>query len=315
MTVHEAESRGGQWPSRPAAGGARHAHHGGMRARACVGTELRTTPVGQRTSVSTLRSAAPLVLRPTAAKEAEPWVVHVEDAARVSVAAGAAGPVGGDEFVLHVDVGPGTCLVLCEVSPTLLLPGPHGGRSRTRVRIRVGAAATLVWLPEPLIAARGCNHVNDVRVDLEDDSRLFMREEVLLGRHGEEPGVVVNRVAVRRGGRPLYRQDLDFGTPMAGSPAVVGGHRAVGSALIVDPDRLDSPLESQRLGLDAALLPLSGPAVLITALAGDNLRLRDRLHAGLRALGRPWDPSEDRDVRHQAGTTNRGGSGAERAHS
>lgn len=314
MTVDEAESTRAQRPSPPGIGGARRAGRSGMRARACVSTVLRTTTSGRRSSVATLRSEAPLVLRPTAAKAPEPWVSHTGDAARVSLAAGAAGPVGGDELVLHVDVGPGSCLVLGEVSPTLLLPGPYGERSRTRVRIRVAAAATLVWLPEPLIAARGCNHLNDVQVALEETSRLFMREEVLLGRHGEQPGRVTQRTVVHLGERPLYRQDLDIGTRAAGSPAVLGSHRAVGSALIVDPDRLGHA-EAQPLGRDAALLPLGGPAVLITALAEDNLELRDRLRAGLRALGPPWDPRAAAAATDKSRVPTRGGSLDERAES
>jgi hypothetical protein len=40
------------------------------------------------------------------------------------------------------------------------------------------------------------------------------------------------------------------------------------------------------------MLPLAGPAVVVTALADDNLALRGQLEAALRALGHPWDPAE-----------------------
>ncbi len=263
----------------------------GMRAQARVATELRTSPGGrQRSCVSTLRSQAPLALRLTRAKAREPWAAHAADIARVSLAAGAGGPVGGDQLILRVEVGPGSSLVLSEISPTLLLPGPRGERSATHVRIQVAAGATLIWLPEPIIAARGCDHVHNVVVDLDEGARLFMREELLLGRHGEETGRVTQRVSVRHGGRPLYRQDIGIGTAGADTPAVIGHHRAVGSALIVDPSWLSDPPSARALPGDAALLPLSGPAALITASAGDNLELRAQLHAGLTALGPPWDP-------------------------
>lgn len=263
----------------------------GMRAQARVATELRSSPDGrQRSCVSTLRSQAPLALRLTMAKAPEPWAAHAADIARVSLAAGAGGPVGGDQLTLYVEVGPGSSLVLSEVSPTLLLPGPRGERSATHVRIRVAADATLIWLPEPIIAARGCDHLHDVVVDLDEGARLFMREELLLGRHGEQTGRVTQRVSIRHGGRPLYRQDIGIGTPGADTPAVLGDHRAVGSALIVDPSWGSDPPAARALPGDAALLPLSGPAVLITAAAGDNLELRAQLHAGLTALGPPWDP-------------------------
>jgi urease accessory protein len=240
--------------------------------------------------VSILRSEAPLVLRIARAKAPEPWAAGRTDVVRVALTAGAAGPVGGDELDLTIDVGAGSSLVLSEISPTLLLPGPHGEQSRTRVRVRVAAGATLIWLPEPMIAARGCDHLNDVAVQLEPGARLLMREEVLQGRHEEVSGRVRQRVSVRLAGRPLYRQDLLVGTPEAATPPVIGSHGAVGSILIVDPDWTAHPPAGGVLDAEAAVLPLEGPAVLVTALAGDNLALRHQFAAALAVLGEPWGP-------------------------
>lgn len=275
-----------------------------MRAHAHLATELRSAPDGRvRSCVSALRSEAPLTLRIARAKAPEPWAADVDDVVRVALTAGAAGPVGGDQLDLTVEVGTGSSLVLSEISPTLLLPGPHGERSVTRVRIRVAAGGTLIWLPEPMIAVRGCIHLNDVAVHLEQGSRFLMREEVLLGRHGEISGQVTQRVSVRLGGRPLYRQDLQIGTRDAGSPSVLGDHRAVGSTVVVDPSWAERPPELHRLDGDAAVLPLEGPAALITALGGDNLQLRARLVAGLTALGPPWGRSMRRLDEEHVDTT------------
>jgi len=263
----------------------------GMRAHARVATELRTLSDGTRRScVRTLRAEVPLVPRITMAKGPEPWAGGAPEVARVCLAAGAAGPVGGDRLHLDVDVGAGSALVLREVSATLLLPGPEGARSCTVTRIRVADGGTLVWLPEPLICARGADHVNDVRVDLADGARLVMREEILLGRHREASGRLRQRTRVRLGGKPLFHQDLDLGTTGARSPAVSGHHRAVGSVLVVDPEGAVAPQAAHRLSGEAVVLPLSGPAVLVAALAGDNLELRSGLDAGLARLGPPWSP-------------------------
>jgi urease accessory protein len=207
----------------------------------------------------------------------------------VSVAAGAAGPVGGDQLTLDIDVGPGSALVLTDISPTLLLPGPHGRPSRSTTRVKVKDGATLVWLPEPLIAAANCNHFNDIRVELASTARLLIREELILGRCGEEPGSIQQRLQVRRGGQPLYHQNLHVGPDAPGwnSAAVTATHRAVGSLLVVNPGQA-WPINGLLLTDTAALLPLSGPAVLITALADDSLDLRKALIAGLSELGRPW---------------------------
>lgn len=185
--------------------------------------------------------------------------------------------------------GPGSALVLTDISPTVLLPGPQGRESRTTTRVRVHDGATLVWLPEPLIAAANCRHLNDIRITLADTARLLMREELILGRHGEQPGAIRQRLDVRRAGSPLYRQDLCVGGHAWGwdSAAVTAGHRAVGSVLVVDPRRA-WPAHSSLPTDTAAVLPLAGPAVVITALADDNLDLRTALTAGLAQLGAPW---------------------------
>lgn len=274
----------------------------GMRARVEVATELRAVPAGgERSCVSVLRAEGPLMPRLTMPRGPEPGVARLTDAPRICLAARAAGPVGGDRYHLDVDVGPGSMLVLSDVSSTLLLPGPHGEQSRTDVRIHVAAGGTLIWLPEPLIAARGCDHVNRTRVDLDAGARLLAREEVLLGRHGEESGTVRQHMRVRLRGRSLYAQDLDLGGHLGRTPPVIGGHRAVGSVLVVDPGWAESPPSARRLPAAAAVLPLAGPAALITALGDDNLALRRTLHTGLHALGPDWDtdPAAEPD-RHGA---------------
>lgn len=258
-----------------------------MRARAHLATEHEERPGGRgRSRVTTLRSESPLMLRLTHPKGREPWTSGAPDVARVCLAAGAAGPIGGDRFDLRVDVGPRSTLVLREVSSTLLLPGPDGAQSCTRVTVHVGAAATLVWLPEPVIAARGCHHVNDVRVDLEPGARMVLREELLLGRHGESPGTAHQQLRVRLDGRPLLHQQLSVGpdAPAWGSPAVTAGRRALGTLLVVDPGWAEELPPATPLDGDAAVLPLSGPAVLVSAVATDNLALRRSMDDGLARL-------------------------------
>ncbi|GAB3519332.1 urease accessory protein UreD [Arthrobacter monumenti] len=265
-----------------------------MYARASLVIEQVIGSGGQaRSRVSGLRSKAPLVLRPTIQKGWEPWTGAGARLARVSLASGAAGPLGGDRLVLDIDVGAGSTLILNEVSATLLLPGARGGRSRMEINIHVGDGATLVWLPEPVIAAHGCDHLHDIRVELDLEARLMMREELLLGRSGEVPGSISQHIRVRRGGKPLFNQQLDLGPASAGgdSPAVVGQHRALGSVLVVDPDWEDEPIAARPFAPDAAVLPLNGPAAMVSTVAADSLRLRRNLDQGMELLGPPWSPA------------------------
>ncbi|HET6492724.1 MAG TPA: urease accessory protein UreD [Burkholderiales bacterium] len=264
-----------------------------MNAHASLATEQVVGGTGGAVSrVRVLRSHAPLVLRPTLPKGREPLVQRMAGVARVSLAMGAAGPLGGDDFALDIHVGAGSTLVLNEISATLLLPGARGGRSRMRIAVTVDEDATFVWLPQPVIAAQGCDHVHEIDITLAADARLFMRDELLLGRHREQPGQLTQHLRVRRAGRSLFRQTLALGGAARGwqSPAVLGSHKCVGSVLVVDPAWNERTPAKRVLGCDAALLSLEGPAVLVSALADDTLTLRRQLEHGVSLLGAPWAP-------------------------
>jgi urease accessory protein len=266
-----------------------------MVARAALAVELARGHAGRMVSqVRVLRSHAPLVLRPTLPKACPMPICRTAGAAHVSLASGAAGPLGGDDFQLDVRVGRGSTLVLSDISATLLLPGARGGQSRMRIAVTVEDDAAFVWLSEPVIAAQGCDHIHDIDVVLAPGARLFMRDELLLGRHKEQPGRLRQRIHVTRGGEPLLVQQLDVGAGVRGwqSPAVLGNRKCVGMALVVDPAWRGRRPDAAVLGNDAALLPLEGPAAMISALAGDMLALGRILDRGMARLGYPWTEDE-----------------------
>jgi urease accessory protein len=205
--------------------------------------------------------------------------------------------MGGDRLRLEVEVGPFSTLVLREVSSTLLLPGVSGEESLTEVNVRVGEGATFVWLPEPVIAAHGCRHRMDVRVALQTGARLLLREELVLGRHGEEPGDLSQRLRLRLDGSPLYDQELAVGPGAEGwsGAAVTAGHRTLGSVVVVDPvwgEGFGERPPAVTLEGEAALMPLAVPATLLSALAPDTVELRRRLAAGMTLLNREDQPTE-----------------------
>jgi urease accessory protein len=224
-----------------------------------------------------LRSQAPLILRRTA------------DA--VCLASGAAGPLGGDTLDLRIEVRAGATLRLRTVAAAVALPGRYGQESRLTITATVGAGARLEYLPEPTVAADGARHRTDVSAQLAADASLVLRDEVLLGRYGERGGACRTRLAVDRAGRPLLRHELDIsGTDPAGlGPAVLAGHRAAGTLLTVDPDEAGVSGRADGVGAFSvhdgtepwvAVMPLAGPAVLVTALAHDTRTLRQRLESG-----------------------------------
>lgn len=261
---------------------------GAMTARAALTSELAA---GSRTSrVKTLRSDGPLVLRPCHPKASEPLTHRWHDVARVALAAGTAGPLGGDSYTLDLHVGAGSTLVLTEVSAMLVLPGVEGGPSQMSINVCVGEGATFVWWSEPIIAAAGCHHGHNVRITLADTARMILREEILLGRHGEQPGDFTSRFRITRDSTALYDQQLSFG-PSAGGwngAAVLDDSSAVGSVIAVNPGWASDRPAADPFHRNAALTPLSGPAVAIGAVASDSLELRRLLTCGLKKIGPSW---------------------------
>nr|WP_241833112.1 urease accessory protein UreD [Streptomyces caatingaensis] len=196
--------------------------------------------------------------------------------ASVTLVGAMSAPLGGDRLTLTVRVEPGAALRFTTTAATLALPGRTGARATYDTRITVGEGARLHWLPEPLISAHGSDLWTTTRVELAPTARLVLREEQVLGRAGERPGRLRSRLTVCRAGRPLYDQELSYGPGAPGwdGGAVLGGHRAVGQLLVVDPRLADEPEESRPVGPTAALMPLAGPAVVLTAVAPDALELR-----------------------------------------
>jgi urease accessory protein len=231
------------------------------------------------TSLPVLEGEGPLALRRTRASGSE---------ARVMLVGAMSGPLGGDHLTVEARVGEGARLSVGSAAATIALPGQAKGEARYDVRLDVADGGELCWLPEQLISAGGSELYVTSRIELQEGARLVFREEQVLGRAGEEPGRLTSRLTVRLGGRALLDQELSCGPGAPGGwdgPAVLAGHRALGQLVVVRPEFATEPPEGRLLGEYAALTPLAGPAVLVTALASDALRLRRVLDEALRTLG------------------------------
>ncbi|KUN42108.1 urease accessory protein ureD [Streptomyces longwoodensis] len=231
------------------------------------------------TSLPVLESDGPLALRRTRGDG---------DEARVVLVGAMSGPLGGDRFAVRANVEEGARLRLTSAAATIALPGQAGGDAHYDVRVRVGDGARLRWLPEPLISARGSDLRVTTRVDVAPTATLVLREEQVLGRVGEEPGRLAGRLVLRVGARLVLDQEVACGPGAPGGwdgPAVLAGHRALGQLLVVRPSFAERPPAARLLGETACMVPLAGPAVLVTALAPDGLRLRRVLDSALAELG------------------------------
>ncbi|MEU1469008.1 urease accessory protein UreD [Streptomyces sp. NPDC005761] len=224
-----------------------------------------------RTTLPVLESDGPLALRRTRAVR--------PGAARVTVVGAMSAPLGGDRLAIEARAGQETRLTVDSAAATVALPGtgPGAAPARYDITLRVEEGAELNWLPEQLISAHGSELRLTTTAELAPTARLMLREEQILGRHGEITGTLLSRLTVRRAGRPLLDQQMGYGPGAPGGwdgPAVLGGHRAVGQLLVVDPGFADKGPDARLLGATAVLTRLAGPAVLVTALAPDARELR-----------------------------------------
>ncbi|MFC8347034.1 urease accessory protein UreD [Streptomyces sp. NPDC057280] len=231
------------------------------------------------TSLPVLEGDGPLALRRTRGSGTE---------ARVMLVGAMSGPLGGDHFTVRATVEEGARLHLGSAAATIALPGQAKGEARYDVRLTVADGGELRWLPEQLISAHGSELYVSTHVDVGAYGRLVLREEQVLGRVAEEPGRLGSRLAVRVGGRTVLDQELACGPGAPGGwdgPAVLAGHRAVGQLVVVRPEFVADPVPARVLGDGAVVMPLAGPAALVSAVAPDALRLRRLLDEALASLG------------------------------
>jgi urease accessory protein len=249
------------------------------------------------TRCTTLRSAPPLSFR--------------ETAEGLYLVGTAAGPLGGDDLRLGLSVGAGAALTVRSAAAMLVQPGARpGAPSSLHVDVEVGPGGLLRWLPEPTVAVRGCDHRATTVIRLAPGAQLVWREELVLGRHGEEGGSILQRLRIDAGGLALLRNDLAAGPRWPGSsgPAVTAGARALGALVTVggaeapDPAGTEAdasvpsapgfrepggPRPPAARSVTVPLVAGTTTGTLTTALAGGIPGLRAALHPAGRELTSP----------------------------
>ncbi|WP_405654396.1 urease accessory protein UreD [Streptomyces sp. NBC_00019] len=231
------------------------------------------------TSLPVLEGDGPLALRRTRGSA---------DEARVMLVGAMSGPLGGDHFTVEADVADGARLRVGSAAATIALPGQAKGEARYDVRLTVADRGELHWLPEQLISAQGSELYVTTRADVAATGRLVLREEQVLGRAAEQPGRLTSRLTLCVAGRTVLDQELACGPGAPAGwdgPALLAGHRAVGQLIVVRPEFAVEPVAARVLGDGAVVVPLAGPAVLVSAVAPDALRLRRLLDEALASLG------------------------------
>jgi urease accessory protein len=141
----------------------------------------------------------------------------------------------------------------------------------------------LWWAPEPVIVAEGARYRYRTEVEVAAGASCVWREELVLGRSGEDPGRIELEGALRIdiGGRPLVRDGL-CSAPAWRGPAVVGAARYVGALHVAN--RLVLPTCPVGTAGDR-WFRLAGPGLSCRVLADDPLDGRRRLDDAERQVG------------------------------
>jgi urease accessory protein len=203
----------------------------------------------------------------------------------------AASPVGDDKVVIDVEVEAGAALMVR--SAASMIAWASAGSS-LEVNVSVGPGGYLDWHLQPMIASAGCSFSQRVTVKLADGAALRWTEEIVLGRHAEQPGRLSLRLDVDIDDNPLLRHQLELGPGVPGwdGPAVLGPNRAVGLAFLTTTGAAHGGPATPSLGTGTgkgwAVMALEGPGILISAVGPDLARLRLGLDEALsRCLATP----------------------------
>ncbi|MHA7271452.1 urease accessory protein UreD [Arthrobacter sp. HLT1-20] len=185
--------------------------------------------------------------------------------------------LGGDSYLIEVDVAPGADLLLTTQSATKIYRTPND-RAEQHMHVRLASHARLELLPDPLIAYREASYGQVTTVEMDPTASLVMAEVVTPGWSPDGQLFRYDEVRMRNeisiAGRLTVLDNLLI-RPGVGSPvdsmSFMGEHTHLGSLLVVDA-RVDAALVEE---LHALLVPLDPDGQLgITLLEGPGLALR-----------------------------------------
>ncbi len=212
----------------------------------------------------------------------------------------AGGITGGDRLDVAATAGANSHLTLTTQAAERAYRATGTSPGRLSTTLKVGANATLHWLPQELILFDGAHFDRRLRIDLEQDASLLMVEPIVFGRTamGEtlKSMQFLDQIYIRRDGAPIYIDGLslkgDVSAQLA-QPSMAAKAAAIASVLLVRSDA-EAMLPKIRAMLpQTAGASLLAPDILsVRFVAIDSFLLRKHLIPTLDILrGAPLPPS------------------------
>lgn len=211
-----------------------------------------------RTRLATMSADGQLAVRETGP-------ATVSGAARVHLVGAAAGPMGGDEVVVTLEVGPGAALEVRSAAAAIALPGGarDGSTARVRTEVTVAIGARLDLACEPTVVCSGAGLAALTEVDAAEGGDVRIVEQTVFGRHGEHGGDWTGRTSATADGLPVMRSSLD------GAGVRARGGRAVITVLSLGPSAMGAVPAASAGPPWAVLTPLAVGGWSATAWAAD----------------------------------------------
>ena len=154
----------------------------------------------------------------------------------------AGGVAGGDRLTLDVTVEPGARLIVTTAAAEKVYR-TLASAATMDVKLEVGAAAALAWLPQETILFDRARFDRRIDIELAADARLLLAEAIVFGRSGMgeavDDGALFDRWRLRRDGRLIHAEAMRLDgavTAKLAQPAVANGGIALATVLAVPAD-------------------------------------------------------------------------------
>jgi urease accessory protein len=205
----------------------------------------------------------------------------------------AGGMTGGDRFDLDFDAGSGARLTVSTAAAEKIYRS-LGTDTVVNVRLKVGAGATLAWLPQETILFDRMRLRRTIEADLAADAQLIITEMLVFGRSamGETlaQGNLFDRWRIRAAGALVFAESLRLDGAIAESlagRAAAGGGCAIASVLKFPASDADIAAVRQKESAFASEVGIScfNGLALARLVASEGATLRRDLIGVLTALG------------------------------
>lgn len=154
------------------------------------------------------------------------------------------GLTGGDSLSYQITLGDGVRATATTQTAERAYKS-QSGAARVRVTAEVGAKGWLDWLPQETILFQSSALHRSTRIDLASDAGCLMVETIVLGRAAMGETVTTlglqDRREIWRAGHPVIIDPFGLTeTCLTGSPALLGGAKAIAAIAFVAPAAQDA---------------------------------------------------------------------------